>query len=313
MTLAFVMMAALTVGACGSSRLGDRDSAGPSTTESGQFEAGSSSHTLEVGGVPREYRTYVPESLDRDTPAPVVVMLHGGFGSAAQAERSYGWDAKADAAGFVVVYPDGAGRAWNAGTCCGAPAKDGVDDVGFITAVVADVKARVAVDPARIYVTGMSNGAMMAERLACETNLFAAAASVAGAQMVSCDHPAAISMLHIHGADDHNVPMDGSPGDGRGNVPAHPSTTATIDAWRKVNGCDLPETTTDGSVTRSISTCPNGRAVELIVVADAGHQWPGASKHRDGAARILGMDQPSDALNATDEVWNFFAAHPLPA
>jgi polyhydroxybutyrate depolymerase len=79
---------------------------------------GSTLHTINLGGLARSYRLYIPVGLA--SPAPLVVMMHGGFGSAQQAERAYGWNELADSAKFVVAYPDGVGRAWNVnGVCCG--------------------------------------------------------------------------------------------------------------------------------------------------------------------------------------------------
>ncbi len=115
----------------------------PGRAEPGGFGQGPTVHTI-AGD--RTYRLYVPAGLP--SPAPLVVMLHGGFGSAQQAERAYGWDQLADTAKFVVAYPDGLGRAWNSGGgCCGRSSKDGVDDVGFITAAVADIGKNVARRP----------------------------------------------------------------------------------------------------------------------------------------------------------------------
>ncbi|POY06589.1 polyhydroxybutyrate depolymerase, partial [Mycobacterium kansasii] len=104
------------------------------------FGNGTSFHTIDVGGVQRSYRLYKPAGLPRA--APLVVMLHGGFGSARQAERSYDWDELADSEKFVVAYPDGLNRAWNAngGGCCGRSAREGVDDVAFVNAAVAAVR-----------------------------------------------------------------------------------------------------------------------------------------------------------------------------
>lgn len=289
---------------------GNASSSESASGSSDRPATGSSSHTLDLHGVTRSYRTYVPASVDPSEPVSMLVMLHGGFGSDEQAERDYGWDSKADSEGFIVVYPNGKGRAWNAGTCCGSPAKDDVDDVGFITKVVEQVQERSHIDPSRIFVTGMSNGAMMAERLSCETDLFAAAASVAGAQMVPCDDPAPISILHIHGEADSSVPMDGSPGDGKGHVPNHEAIQASFDRWLQVDDCGEPTMTIDGDVTSQTATCAEQRAVELITVAGAGHQWPGSVKKRPGLSKLLGIDEPSDAMNATDVIWQFFAAHP---
>jgi hypothetical protein len=107
------------------------------------FIEGSTLHTMNFGGVDRSYRLYIPAGLA--SPAPLVVMMHGGFGSAQQAERAYGWDELADSAKFVVAYPDGVGRAWNVnGGCCGRPGRQNIDDVGFVTSVVGDIAAHRA-------------------------------------------------------------------------------------------------------------------------------------------------------------------------
>src|SRR4051794_25140525 len=69
------------------------------------FTEGSTAPSMRIGGLDRDYRLYIPAGVE--SPAPLVVMLHGGFGSAEQAERSYGWRELADRAKFVVAYPDG--------------------------------------------------------------------------------------------------------------------------------------------------------------------------------------------------------------
>ena len=245
--------------------------------------------TVTVDGVERGYRFYVPDNIR--VPATLVVMLHGGFGSAEQAQEAYGWDDEADRGGFAVVYPDGDGRAWSVGGgCCGQSGRSGTDDVAVVEAVVDAVGRQVPVDPARVYATGMSNGAMMAYRLACESDRFAAIAPVAGTLMGSCVGPAPVSVLHIHGLADTNVRFDGNPGDGFAAIDGEP-VGATVDRWRRVGGCEPPAWSTDGAVTRSSAACPDGRAVDLITIEDAGHEWP---------------------LDATATIWQFFAAHPRP-
>lgn len=257
------------------------------------------SRVIVVDGAERAYRVHIPEQLAAD-PA-LVVMLHGGVGSARQAERAYGWNDEADAAGFVVVYPDGVSRTWNAGDCCGGAERDGVDDVAFLTALVAELQGEFGVTSDRTFATGMSNGAMMTYRLACETELFAAIAPVAGTIVTGCDAPAPTSVLHIHGLDDSQVRMDGEPGDGMGDVDGMP--IADVNAlWRAAGACADPVVTDEPPVTTSVSDCADGRHVVLVTVADAGHQWPG-SVAREGAA-----DQPSDAFDATTMIWEFFDA-----
>lgn len=250
----------------------------------------------------RSYLLTVPGNLPSG-PVRLVVMLHGGFGSGSQAEKSYGWDALAASKGFVVAYPDGIGRAWNVGAgCCGKPGREATDDVAFIRAVVTDVSSRLNIDPARIYATGMSNGALLSYRLACDTDLFAAIAPVAGTILGECDSPAPISVLEIHGMDDKSVRMDGGTGSGVAAIDGLP-VQDVAKLWRAVNNCEPSDATTVGLVTTSTATCPAGRAVTLITIAGAGHQWPGSDAVRDGAV------PPSTALDATSTIWAFFAAH----
>lgn len=251
------------------------------------FTPGASVHTVTVGGTERAYRLYIPAGVS--PAAPLVVMLHGGFGSAAQAERAYGWNQLADSAKFVVAYPDGVGRAWDSGGgCCGRPGRDEVDDVGFVATAVRDIAVNVGIDPARIYATGISNGGMMAYELACNTVLFAAIAPDSATQMGSCPAPSPTSVLHIHGTADRMIRYDGQPGAGFAAVDG-PTVPDVNVFWRTVDGCAQPTTTVAGALTTSTAQCPAGRSVELVTVAGGGHEWPSF---------------------ATTMIWDFFAAHP---
>ena len=274
---------------------------------------GKSSATMTVDGQQRTYRVYRPAGLRSS--APLVIVLHGAAGTGQQAEDSYGWDAQADGGKFLVAYPDGIRRTWNVDPdCCGVAARDDVDDVGFITKLAGSFGPLV--DPRRTYATGISNGAMLAYRLACDT-VFAAIGPVSGTMINPCPQPKPISIIHIHGTADHTIPYDGGPGKrdnaGAGSrLPAKidgPAIPSLIDRWRKTDGCAAPKSTSSGSVTTSIATCPGGRAVELITIAGAGHQWPG-SRPTPVAQRLLGLDAPSTALRATPTIWTFFSEHP---
>ena len=270
---------------------------------------GSTGFSLSIGGLTRTYHVYRPAGLT--SPAPLVVFLHGGFGSGEEAERSYGWDAEADAHGFLVAYPDGYDHAWNVGGgCCGQPASKNLDDVAFISTMVAQIERAAPIDASHVYATGISNGGMMAYRLACSTTLFAAIGPDSATELGSCPDPARTSVIHIHGTADHNIPYNGGPGDGYAHIdgPAVPSVVAT---WRQIDGCAAPSSTVSesGVATTSLASCPDGRTVELITIAGAGHQWPGSAP-KPVIQRLLGTDPPSNALNATAVIWEFFAAHP---
>lgn len=278
---------------------------GPATGTA--LKSGSSSYTIAVGSAARTYRVYRPAHLD--DPVPLVIMLHGGYGSAAKAEQAYGWDAAADAHHFLVAYPDSEDRAWNTGGgCCGRPAVEGVDDVAFITAVVHTIEGQVPIDPARVYATGISNGGIMAYTLACDTTLFAAIGPDSATMLGPCVDPAPLSVIHIHGTADTRIPYGGGPGIGTAHIDGPPVPTLNAD-WRATDRCGPPSVHTDGVVTTSVASCPAGRAVELITIAGAGHQWPGAAD-KPQLAKTLGTDPPSTALDATATIWAFFAAHP---
>jgi polyhydroxybutyrate depolymerase len=267
--------------------------------------AGSSTRTITVDGRVRTFHVYRPASLA--DPAPLVLVLHGGFGDGTQAESSYGWDAQADRGHFLVAYPDGVNRAWAVGGgCCGTPGRTGVDDVAFLVAVVRALRGLVPVDPSRVYATGISNGGLMAYRLACDTKVFAAIGPDSATQLGPCPAPTPISIIHIHGTADHNIPYQGGTGDGVAHIDG-PAVPDLIAQWRAVDRCAPPAVTVAGPVTTALAGCPAGRAVELITIDGAGHQWPGSRS--TAAQRALGLDPPSTALDATATIWSFFATH----
>jgi polyhydroxybutyrate depolymerase len=188
--------------------------------------------------------------------------------------------------------------------------RNDIDDVGFVVAVLDDLATDLRVDRRRVYATGLSNGGMMSYRLACDAaDRFAAVAPVAATLIATdCEPTEPISLLHIHGLADGNVPFDGGlPTKHRQpNPPEYPPVRDGLDLFVRAEGCDTnPRTEQDGPVTTERWTsCSNRTAVELITIDGAGHSWPGGER----MAAIL--DEPSDALDATSVIWQFFAAHP---
>jgi polyhydroxybutyrate depolymerase len=250
------------------------------------FVNGTSLHHIKVGGRDRSYRLYMPAGLPAS--ARLVVVMHGVSGSARQAERAYGWDKLADTGRFVVAYPDGLNRSWNVDgeSCCGRSGREGVDDVAFISAAVADITNNVSINRARVYATGMSNGGIMSYTLACTTDIFSAIGPVAGIQLNPCRSPHAASVMHIHGTRDRLVPYDGGQGF---SVINGPSVRDVNTFWRNVDQCGAAAVTTNGAVTTSTARCADNRGVVLITVDGGGHEWP---------------------TFATQRLWEFFAAHP---
>lgn len=268
------------------------------------------------GGIDRTYHLYRPSTIPAAQKAPLVVMLHGGYGTGLQAEKAYGWDELAEREHFIVAYPDGVNRAWNAGMCCGTPRKNNIDDVAFIAAMVAQIERDQNADPARIYITGMSNGAMMAYRLACEAPFpIAGIGSVAGTlDMTSCAHPQHTKILEIHGLTDRHVPFDGGPGINTPQLQPFPSVDRTLAVWQQANLCGPDvQRSISGVVTTQHWICSGGHDVELISIANAGHEWPGSRRGPRGALlgpllHIAPADPVSNAINATETLWRFFSA-----
>jgi polyhydroxybutyrate depolymerase len=263
------------------------------------FHDGTSVHTMSFGGLERTYRVHRPPGLA--TPAPLVVMMHGAYGSAEQAETSYGWDPLADSAKFVVAYPDGVDGVWNGHGCCGRAAKENIDDVGFITAMIGQITAALPIDKSRVYATGFSNGGIMSYVLACNTGMFAAIGPDAATQMDPCTAPHPTSVIHIHGTDDPTVPYNGGPGWSTVNGPSAADLNAF---WRNVDRCGPSAVTTKAPVITSTAACADHRSVELISIDGGRHGWPG------GTTSLERRDPTAHALNATQTIWQFFAAHP---
>ncbi|MBI4537491.1 MAG: prolyl oligopeptidase family serine peptidase [candidate division NC10 bacterium] len=279
-----------------------------------------STHSIEVGGVPRTFHVYVPPGLRGQPSIPLVIALHGGGTNGQSMERFSGLSQTAERWGFAVAYPDGTGRAnrfltWNAGACCGRALTENVDDVAFLRRLVDWATGTLHVDPDRVYVTGISNGAMMAYRLAAETpKLIAAVAAVAGGLEIDPGRiRAPVPVLHFHGTEDAYVPFQGGRGPRTAPAYSHASVSATIQAWVQANGAELtpavthlPDRKADGTrVVRSAyrrGTDPD--AVVLYTIIGGGHTWPG----RPTGERILGRSTRDIAAN--EIIWQFFLAHP---
>ena len=223
----------------------------------------------------------------------MVLVLHAAASNAGAAEQYYGWDALADQYGFVVVYPDGLQNTWNAHQCCGYALEHNIDDVSFLTGLATQIGAQYAVDQKRLYVTGVSNGGMMAYTLACETDLFAAIGPVAATRLGDCNHPAPTSVIHIHGLADPIIRFDGLPGIAPLSIQGRPVMDLFAE-WQKTDRCLPPAWTAAAPTMIGIAHCPDGRAVELIGIANFGHSWPVAA----------------DGIDATPAIWEFFRSHP---
>ena len=269
---------------------------------------------LEYGGLRRPYLHYRPAGAAADAALPAVVVLHGAATSKEWAFERLRWREEADKAGIVVIAAEASPndqnwgadpkknpRLWNDGAGRGRPAMRGVDDVGYLDAVLDDALAKGGIDPARIAMAGYSMGGSMALRYASDRGArLAAVASVAGHTWI--EPKTALPVLIVAGEADPLAPLDGA--EGKRPLREDPAR------WAALAGCAAPvESRPAEGVTRfDWSGCRPGTAVSLITVAGLGHQWPGGE-----ASKQPQLGPYSDALDADAAIVEFLRRHPLPA
>lgn len=277
------------------------------------LSSGDQTFTLRHQGEERMYRIHVPKGYRADQASPMVVSMHGGGGNMSyQAnDEYYGWVSKSEQAGFIAVFPNGYSRfrggklaTWNAGICCGQARDKNIDDVGFIKAMIADIKTKFNIEANRIYANGMSNGGMMSYRLACElSDTIRAVASVTGTDGTpQCSSTKAIPIFHIHAKDDDRVLYNGGSGNASDTHADFVSVPKTIEKWVKFDRCEIPAKRVlqvEGAFCEEYSGCREGAKVKLCVTETGGHSWPGGKK-------VRGKTQGSQAINATDLIWAFY-------
>lgn len=274
-------------------------------------------HYIEHQGRQRKYVVHVPRGYDGRSPLPVVVALHGGASNAATMQRQSRLNETADRHGFLVVYPEGTGRlrnhllTFNAGSCCGYAVTNKIDDVGFIRKMLDELPRHYAVDSGRVYATGMSNGAMLAYRLACELpDRIAAIAPVAGAMGVDGPRPdRPVPIIHFHGALDQNAPFAGGVGPNSISPIPHRSVPETIQWWCETDGCDPTapqvERRPDVTIERYLPQfgAPGGGApIMLYKLNEGGHTWPGGVD----VTKRFNTGKLVETVNANELMWEFF-------
>jgi polyhydroxybutyrate depolymerase len=237
---------------------------------------------LMVGGLQRTYQVHVPAGLDQ--PAGLVINLHGAGATGSGQAALTNYNAVADRHGFVVAYPDGIDFSWADGRGASVPDRQGVDDVGFLVALVERLSRDYGIAPGRVFATGMSAGAFMATRLACErADLVSAIAPVSGTLGVAfpCAPSRPVSVMEVHGTADPVVPFGGGTMLGRGGYSDIVAAPAMAERWRAVDGCPGPvEDVLPGAgaeVHRFTATgCVDGTEVVFVQIDGGGHTWPTA-------------------------------------
>ena len=224
-------------------------------------------------------------------------------------------DQTADLHGFLVVYPEGVEgegelsegpgtttQCWNAGVCC-AGDNEGPDDVAFARAMLADLASHIAVDSARVYATGMSNGGFMSQLLGCEAaDLFAAVAPVAGTlgiPVADCTPSRPMPILQFYGTEDELVLFESE----------EPELDAvrSFNGWGEINGCsgDVEESfRTEGAYCQMQTGCDAEVKVEMCALVGMGHCWPGQQM-------VCPFGSTSGAIDANERMWAFFSQQRL--
>ena len=256
-------------------------------------ETGSYVFTLRFDGLSRDYRLHVPPAAATGKPLPLVLNLHGATQNGQLEEITTDMDPNADTNGYLVAYPDGtriskvltpdpvaknAQYGWNAGQCCGLPVTKHINDVGFLLKVIADIAARTPVDLRRVYMTGISNGGMMAYAMAAEaSDHIAAISSVSGQVEIPVIHPTrAVPTMEFHSVNDPIAKFDGTP---NANPLLRLSVMEGIDQWVKADGCST-KPQTGATIVGAAGSFPQGRPRHRSPTRTAGP----ASRWRSGAS-----------------------------
>lgn len=253
--------------------------------------------TLLSGGLERTALVHVPR-VAAGRRLPVLIALHGAGGNGAAFEPYTGFSVLADDEGFIAVYPDAAGRHpfWSINDHIPGEA----NDVQFISDLLDRVEAMLCVDADRVYATGVSNGAGMAVRLACElSSRLAAIAPIAGGykSQPPCHPDRPVSVIEVHGTSDAAVPYLGTPPHRAGAV-----QTFLAD-WRRRDVCRSTEQISRVAprvLRLQWSHCADGTAVEHLEILRGAHQLPGGVPPDPGQ---------SASISAPWEVWAFLRSH----
>jgi polyhydroxybutyrate depolymerase len=274
-------------------------------------ERKSRKHRMKVGRMTRSYLLHLPPADDHVQSWPLVLVFHGRLGVAEGMERLTGFSDLADSEGFIVAYPQGIARSWNAGQGAGEAAVRDIDDVGFVDSLINLLVEEFCVDGRRVAAAGMSAGASLVYRLACEMPeripaIAAVAGTIASSVAAVCRPALPVSVLHIHGTADPIVTWEG-------DVPLSSarmeSVDNTVSGWVERNHCN-PEPQVklvDDSYVRETYMAADGTEVTLYAVTGGGHTWPSGRQYLPET--IIGPT--SRALDATQLAWDFFKGHSL--
>lgn len=255
--------------------------------------------TIMHDGILRTYKLHIPASYSENTETALVIALHGYTSSATATENGTGLSEKADAEGFIVVYPNGLPypwttsnpQAWNAGGSY-EEWTQGTDDVGFIDQMIELICKYYTIDRNQIYITGHSNGSFMTYRLGYELSNKIAAIAAHSGQMLYLPIKAPtvkVSVLHLHSLDDTTVPYYGNQ--------YEQAVDDILNHWASWYSCSQQPDTTFKNADYMIKewTCSGNTEIKLYLLNEGGHNW---------------FNTSNSCIEANDIIWDFFKAHP---
>ncbi len=264
-------------------------------------------------GLKRTYIVHLPTNYNASNKYSVVLSFHGYTDSALGQEKYTRLDRVADSAGFIAVYPNGINYQWNIGYN-GFYYYKGVNDVGFINALIDTLAAKYNIDQRRVYACGWSDGGYFCYRLACDLSTrIAAIASVSGLMTDSmqkdCQKSCPVPIMHFHGTKDPEVYYDGY------NHTGHLSVDSVLQFWIKRNHCTkpvsstlIPNTDLSDSCTVikfNYPSCADSSEIIFYKINNGGHTWPG------GTFLVSYIGFTDEDINAGVEMWKFFSTHRL--
>jgi polyhydroxybutyrate depolymerase len=264
-------------------------------------------------GRKRSYLLYVPETYNPAAPTPLVISLHGFAEWPAHQMQISRWNDLARQSGFIVVYPRGTDvpLRWQTHGASGSDAGP-LRDVTFISDLMDKLGTEYHLDPARIYVNGLSNGGGMAFVLACHlSERIAAVGSVSGAYTFSwseCHPTRRVPAILFHGTKDPIVPYWGrAPSLSGFSLPSVPEWVASL---ARDYGCaeaplNLPAIGDVSGI--QFVNCASKGDIVFYTITNGGHSWPGG-----GSLPKFIVGSTNRDINATKMMWDFFCQHPLP-
>ena len=266
---------------------------------------------LVVDNAPRKYIAWLPVARKRRSQLPVVLAFHAAFGSAEGFEENTALHEAKEAEHFIIVYPEGHKRTWNAGDCCGPAHREKINDRKFIQALLDDLASVVPIDRRRVYATGFSNGGRICYFLAGTMSEVITAIAPMGTAVLTDHVPVRpIPILHIHGLSDKWAPYYGGASAWK-SMPVAEPTEKGLEFWRNLAGTS---TESRGSLFDGNDDCityagaPDGTKIELCRIPGLGHNWPGtrmSDKYRQFMVHF-GLGPVGPPIDVRDTVLRFF-------